>query len=347
MSARAFMTNASVRHQVYMLQYGNERTAALAKFLERAIATARGRLSEGLSPFASARYQEQIDVLRADLEEVYGAMEAQMRLSLSDLTRNEIEFNGMMLDESTKASVTISTPPPQTVVAAAFAKPLELEARQGVQRISIRGALAEFSQKKTAEILSEIAIGASLGETNDAITTRLLATTEMQRRNLAAIVNTSIAHISSVAREQVMEANQDLLAGMRAIATLDSKTSPGCRARDQEVIPLGSPMAPFHWNCRTTMIPEIKPEFARQVPGSTRPAVGAEGAEQVSSRQSYGEWLADQPEEFQVDVLGPARQKLFAKGGLDMDRFVNDEGQQITLEELRRKNPTAFKRAGL
>ncbi|MNH23416.1 hypothetical protein D3C79_833120 [compost metagenome] len=107
-----------------------------------------------------------------------------------------------------------------------------------------------------------------------------------------------------------------------------------------------APSPPFHWNCRTTEIPVLKDEFARDIPGSTRPAVGPDGAEQVSSKTTYGEWLARQPAAFQKDVLGPERYKLFSKGELTIDRFVDDNGKTLTLKQLREREPMAFGRAG-
>jgi len=80
----------------------------------------------------------------------------------------------------------------------------------------------------------------------------------------------------------------------------------------------------------------LKPEYQREIPGSTRPSKGPDGVEQVSSNISYGEWLARQPAAFQKEVLGPARYKLFSKGGLTIDNFVDAEtGREYTLVELK------------
>ncbi|MNP07835.1 hypothetical protein D3C76_998780 [compost metagenome] len=86
----------------------------------------------------------------------------------------------------------------------------------------------------------------------------------------------------------------------------------------------------------------LKDEFAREIPGSTRPSVGPDGVEQVSSKTSYAEWLARQPAAFQRDVLGPARYELFSKGELSIDRFVDDDGKTLTLKQLREREPMAL-----
>jgi len=68
---------------------------------------------------------------------------------------------------------------------------------------------------------------------------------------------------------------------------------------------------------------------------------------QVDANLSYGEWLKRQPAEVQDEVLGPTRGKLLRAGKLTMDRFYNDRGRYLTLDELRERNATAFERAGL
>ncbi|MNP80956.1 hypothetical protein D3C76_1791920 [compost metagenome] len=62
----------------------------------------------------------------------------------------------------------------------------------------------------------------------------------------------------------------------------------------------------------------------------------------MSSKTSYSEWLARQSAAFQKDVLGPERYKLFSKGELTIDRFVDDDGRTLTLKELREREPMAF-----
>lgn len=91
----------------------------------------------------------------------------------------------------------------------------------------------------------------------------------------------------------------------------------------------------------------LKAEYRREIPGSTRPAVGPNGVEQVSSKTTYGEWLARQPAAFQKEVLGPARYELFSKGDLSIDRFVDDNGRQYTLDQLKNLEPHAFELAGI
>jgi hypothetical protein len=57
---------------------------------------------------------------------------------------------------------------------------------------------------------------------------------------------------------------------------------------------------------------------------------------QVSSELNYDGWLRKQPREFQDDVLGVQKARLFRKG-LTMERFVDKEGREFTLKELEKR----------
>lgn len=56
--------------------------------------------------------------------------------------------------------------------------------------------------------------------------------------------------------------------------------------------------------------------------------------------------LREKSAEFQDDVLGPTRGKLFREG-MTLDRFVDESGKEYTLKQLREKDSALFKRAGI
>jgi len=96
-------------------------------------------------------------------------------------------------------------------------------------------------------------------------------------------------------------------------------------------------------NCRSTTIPKIKDEYdiGSDLKGK-RPAVGADGAEQVSSRTTYGGWLKNQPPEFVDEALGVERSRLFRSGKVSLDKFVDPTGRVYTLTELSRMDSIAM-----
>ncbi|WP_155024062.1 minor capsid protein [Enterobacter hormaechei] len=347
MSADGYTTDAATRHQVYLQRFGSGLAGKAAKFIRKAIKRAKETVNEGLSQYATARYQRQIETLRKDLGAIYGEMSEQQWLDLGEFAQYEFSFNSKLLGRIVKASVKLAEPSPEMIAAAVLADPLELAVGSRRQAINIAGALSQFGSKKTADILSEIAIGSSLGETQRQIVRRLTSLGVSHEEQVGSLVRTVTNHVASSARAETLKQNEDILKGHRWISTLDSRTTPVCRARDRQVYPLDGPKPPAHWGCRSSIVPVLKDEYQREIPGSTRPSVGPDGVEQVSSKTSYGDWLARQPAAFQKEVLGPARYKLFSKGDLTLDRFVNDNGKEYTLDQLKDLEPHAFELAGL
>lgn len=188
---------------------------------------------------------------------------------------------------------------------------------------------------------------------------------QVSRRGLETLVRTSINHATNVGRQQMWEANADIIAGVRWVSTLDGRTTPICQMRDGKVgpvvdspgwtppngaQPLDPPFArpPAHPNCRstTTAVTKSWKELGFNVedlPPETRASMDGK----VPADLTYFQWLEKQSTSVQEDVLGPTRMKLWKEGGIAPDRFQNDLGRVYTLDELKRRRPQAFKEAGL
>lgn len=67
----------------------------------------------------------------------------------------------------------------------------------------------------------------------------------------------------------------------------------------------------------------------------------------VPSSITYQDWLREQPAEFQDQVLGKTKGKLFRTGKVTVQDFVSQQGNAITLKQLAQSDPTAFIAAGL
>lgn len=148
------------------------------------------------------------------------------------------------------------------------------------------------------------------------------------------------------------------LMGYRWISILDSATSQICRSLDQQVFKFGKgPLPPAHPNCRSSIIAEMLGRWMKRGPTGRfvrkdeRTAQGATGIMAVDGKVSYYEWLKTQPAAFQDDALGVTRAALFRKGGLSAAAFaklnLGRRFEPLTLDEMRRLAPRAFKRAGI
>jgi len=208
--------------------------------------------------------------------------------------------------------------------------------------------------------------------------------TQITRRNAEAITRTAVNHISNQARREFLNANADLFDEEQYVATLDARTTPVCRSNDGKRFPVGKgPLPPLHFNCRSLRVPVIdgdalgsrpaKPVTERQLlrefsakngfPAPTKRANLPHGTKtaydqfartrirdltgRVPGKTTYQQWLTRQSASFQDDVLGTTRAKLFRKGGLTLDRFVNRAGDEIPLGQLAKQHADAFRAAGL
>jgi SPP1 gp7 family putative phage head morphogenesis protein len=168
--------------------------------------------------------------------------------------------------------------------------------------------------------------------------------TAMADNQIMALVRTSINQVANSASMVVYEANQDVTKKYQYVATLDSLTSPICRALDGQEFPYGKgPTPPQHFNCRSKVVavidykglgfPELESEF------ETRASKNG----QVPANTTYGQWLKDQPLKTQQDVLGPGKVPYFNRlvekyGAKDaMAKLVRDDGSELTLEQLRKR----------
>ncbi len=208
--------------------------------------------------------------------------------------------------------------------------------------------------------------------------------TQITRRNAEAITRTAVNHIANQARSEFINSNADLIDQEQYVATLDARTTPVCRSNDGKLFPIGKgPRPPLHFNCRSLRVPVIdgealgsrpaKPVTERQLlrefsakNGFAAPTKRAnlphgtktqydqfarmrirELTGRVPGKTTYQQWLTKQSASFQDDVLGATRGKLFRKGGLTLDRFVNRTGDEIPLGQLAKQHADAFKAAGL
>ncbi len=217
--------------------------------------------------------------------------------------------------------------------------------------------IADWQKSEIDTLTGAIRQGYFEGQTTDQIIRRIRGTKASRYTdglinrtgiNAEAITRTAINHAATIARVETMKYNADICKGYRFHATLDSRTSTQCRALDGQFFEFGKgPLTPLHVRCRSTVIPELSDEFDWLKEGSTRSSdQGYTGGE-----QTYYDWLKTQTETYQDDVLGPTRGKLLRDGGLSAEKFaalqLDKNFMPITLEEMKKRNPLAFKRAGI
>ena len=210
---------------------------------------------------------------------------------------------------------------------------------------------------ETKRVVSMFRRGFYQGRTNQDLVRELVGTKanrfqdgllSVSRRNAKTVVQTSIQHAASVGRMATWKANDELFTGYQWVSTLDSITSNKCKSLDGQEFKIDEgPLPPIHPNCRSTTIGVLSPEFDVLSEGRTRSAEFGP----VGGKQGYYDWLKTQDAGFQEQALGPARSKLFREGGLSAKKFrdlqLDKNFDPLTLAEMRKLEPEAFKLAGL
>lgn len=156
------------------------------------------------------------------------------------------------------------------------------------------------------------------------------------KRQAQTIARTGTAIVANQAKQEYINANKDDILGIKVIATLDTRTSPICRGRDGQFMPLDKAQyPPYHFNCRSNYLIVTK-DYKDP---AKRASMGG-----VVDNQTYYEWLKSQSKDVQVLALGKERAKLFDK--MSAERFkqlqLDKNFEPLTLKEIERIAPEFF-----
>lgn len=335
MSSQDAIANAMIRHQIFIQRFGSGVGKKTVEALQAVTDAAIRRLMSGdLTDFQVDRLR----LLGADMQLQYRTMidgNLQERMQeLKDFALYEAEFSQGLLETNIAGSVNLPTPD-QINAAVDLSK---MKVNDG-KFLSMTDVFKAFTNKGARQIAQEISDGAILGETNRQIADRLERLSGLHKNQAMTITRTATNNVATVARTQVMQENEDVLDGYEWVAALDNRTTILCGSLDGQVFSFNDPDAPkppAHFNCRSTIVPKVKPEFTlgADIEGE-RPAIGADGKEQIGAGTNYETWLRRQPAAFQDEVLGKERGKLFRGKKLSLDRFIDAKGNPIPLDSLK------------
>ena len=350
------IADAVIKHSIDLQHYSNGVVRRIIALLNRVDPDLFARLTAALETmplesFTVERLEALLGSVRQLNRQAYEQATAALERELRDFAAVEVEWQQAFFRRqitSTFVSVTA-----EQVYSAALSRPFQGR------------LLREWSQgieaNRMARIRDAVRIGYVSNETIPQIVRRIRGTRarqykdgllEIDRRHAETVVRTAISHTAGVTRDRFVEANLDIVDAVVWLSTIDGVTSAPCRLRDQLRytaedhkpiglrVPWGAGPGRLHFNCRSVSLPLLRGQD--ELFGTRASADG-----QVDANLSYGEWLKRQPAEVQDEVLGPTRGKLLRAGKLTMDRFYNDRGRYLTLDELRERNATAFERAGL
>lgn len=352
MSANSFLIDQYTRHQTFVQRYSTSERKKMVKYLNETTKLIEGMLEEANTEFSQNRFESLLKSLNTALRDQYKLMSNDIIINATKFAKQELEYNKNILNTATVDNYDVFVPDYEVLAEAALSSKLTLNSKQH----DVRSLLAEFSDKQVNTLINQIRTSVGKGFTNPEIRKQVLSRTrdqvlskaKFQRRQADTLIRTVNNHISSDARKKVLENNQEILEGFRVVATLDSKTTFICASKDQKVFDLDEPRPPYHYNCRSVHTPVLKQEYQAAIPGLTTRAARIDGkTKQINSYKTFEGYLKDQPIEFQKDYLGATRYKLWKQGNLKIDKFVDYNDNELSLDELRAREPEAFDKAGI
>lgn len=248
----------------------------------------------------------------------------------------------------------------------------------------LSGWLDRLSDNDAARVRNAVQTGIVSGQSAAQIARDITdgITAKRTDAEIRSVVRTAVAHISNASREQFFSENKEIFTEELFVATLDSRTSPICRALDGQRFAIGEGQRPpLHFNCRSIRVAifsealgarpsnpatesRLLDEFNKEngLDAKTRDKLphGMKGKfdkfatkrkreiiGQIPAKTNYEKWLREQSDEFQNEVLGIKRAKLFRDGDLELKDFVRPDGKQISLADLYKDYEATFKRLGI
>jgi SPP1 gp7 family putative phage head morphogenesis protein len=335
MSTNENLEDGFTRHQVFVQRYAKGREREAERYIKRLVTGVVDNLGrDDLTAYSRARLERLLADLNLYMAELGTEYSDQVLEEMARFAEYEAEFTFDLVGQHVIADLALPTP--GQVQAAIFTDVMNLEPTKGY---TIRDALSEFNTRKQNQIIQQIRDGVVLGQTIDQVASNITSLAPVQRRQAATLARTITNRVSIKARETTMRENEDVVDGYKWVATLDSRTSLICAARDGQVYKDidKNPKPPAHFNCRSTITYVVKPEFdlGANIEGE-RPSIGPDGdVTLVNDKTTYSQWLRRQPQAFQDEILGPGRAALFRKGTIPLDRFVDENGRELSLAELR------------
>ena len=321
-----------VRHQVMVQRFAGSQIKAARPILRQLAKDVRQRIQ---AADATELQMARLGELERDIRALAAAAtdDIQQALDLEDFAVEEAQFAQRLLGAA--VSVDLAEGLDLDVVRAITTRrKMRLVSGDKIKSLTIPEMWGEFSESAGRDAMRVVQSGVLEGRTQQQMArevSQLVST--RSRRQAETVIRTATNGIGGAARDMVYQDNSDIIEGERFLATLDGRTTLTCAGLDQTIHPLGQgPRPPLHYGCRSLRVPVIRPEYRIATQGERASMDGP-----VSNQTTYGGFLRRQSAEFQDDVLGPTRARLFREGKISIDQFTDDMGRVLSLDQLRQR----------
>lgn len=356
-SLNDLLADEFVAHGIDLLRYeagARKRIQVLLTGLEKELAEQIAKVDPtGVrESYRAKRLEKLLEQVRETIRSGYRNLSRELVGDLRELTGIEASFVANTING--QAGVALAT--------SAIA-PAQLAALTG--DVLVQGApVSDWWSRQAGDVLEkftdQMRLGIASGETSADLIRRVRGGTkngelvrgimEVSRRNADSLVRSATQAVAEAAKNATYEANADILAAVVWTATLDSRTTVMCAARDGlrysvrdkkpigHNLPWGGGPGNLHWGCRSSSRPEVKSWRdlgldIDELPAGTRASMDG----QVAVDLSFESWLKKQDTSRQDAVLGPGRAVLWRNETITFRDLLDQNGRELSLEELRRR----------
>lgn len=322
--------NDEIKHQIYFEQYKTGQVNKILALLETANKRIASKIKETKGVYTKARYNELMKYIQ-DVSD-----------SLKDAVKNGTDIDGVIEYELHKQLKLMSDltvfddlvfPTLEQLKTAVFFAPV-------LPNMTYQSYLESISTGLYNIWDSHIRTGYLTGQTTQSIVKDVLGSVTGNaklidkgamatlKKSVTLNTRTVLQAFASNTRDKIYQKNEKLIKGYKWLATLDSRTCKVCMSYDGKVEYKREdmPVVPIHQNCRCTVLCVFEDSLSK-----TRASKNG----YVDATLDYNDWLKTQPDEFQKEVLGASRYKLF-KSGVNIGSFV-ENGKVLTLKQLKDK----------
>ena len=344
------------RRQVFLERLKAGEAKKFEVFLREMDKVLRDRLtSADITSYERTRVERLLADVSVKLEAILGEWRRDYTASLIGIAETDAQWEARALNEMTTGAFEAVVPALEQVRQAITLTPMNVKGVDGGQLLApflegwsqrnidgLTGVIRQgyYQGRTTAQILGDLRGSKALNYAD--------GTLALTNRSAQGVIKTTIQDATTKAREETLRANSRVVTGVVWTSTLDDRTTEVCRSLDGRRYELNEgPRPPAHFNCRSTVVPEIDKAFSALEKGMERASIDGP----VPAKETYYEWLKNQPAKFQDEALGPTRAALFRDGGISAQRFselnLGRNFEPLTLLEMQRLEPVAFDRAGI
>lgn len=287
------LQDRSLRHQVGVRRFSSHEIGQAMTLLAKSDKELTSKLRKRLEAlegrpldFTSERFKLLRDDIRGLRKEMMKQARTSIRKDLLELGMMEQDFEKRIFQTSVPVELNFATASASTIASSIRTKAFAGGANAARTLQQWFDTVSRADQRR---IMEAVQLGLVQEETVDQIVSRVKGTSSaafengtlaQTRRNMQAVVRTSISHVVNASREEFFKANEDVIAALRWTSVLDGRTSLICIGRDGKMTSMGdstpgaippgkqleppSARPPAHPNCRSLMIAVLDPVGVEQ-----------------------------------------------------------------------------------